>query len=74
MTETHARLLADFDARRPAALARAVSIVENHRDGFDHVLARLHPRLGRALASRVRRVPASRRSRRGSSPPIEWRT
>jgi LAO/AO transport system kinase len=42
------RLLADFDARRPAALARAVSIVENHRAGFDTLLATLHGRLGRA--------------------------
>jgi LAO/AO transport system kinase len=58
MTETHAtiaraasvheRLLADFDARRPAALARAVSIVENHRAGFDVLLAGLHGRLGHA--------------------------
>ena len=44
----HERLLADFDARRPAALARAVSIVENHRPGFDRVLAALHGRLGHA--------------------------
>ena len=28
-------LLADFDAGKLAALARAVSIVENHRPGFD---------------------------------------
>ena len=42
------RLLADFDAGRPAALARAVSIVENHRPGFDRLLGVLHPRLGRA--------------------------
>ncbi|HET6701802.1 MAG TPA: methylmalonyl Co-A mutase-associated GTPase MeaB, partial [Gemmatimonadaceae bacterium] len=48
MTEPIRRLMADFDARRPAALARAVSIVENHRRGFDELLAALHPRLGRA--------------------------
>lgn len=42
------QLLSDFDARRPAALARAVSIVENQRDGFDALLSALHPRLGRA--------------------------
>src|SRR5690606_30940721 len=42
------RLLGDFDARQPAALARAVSIEENHRDGFDTLLGVLHPRLGRA--------------------------
>jgi LAO/AO transport system kinase len=48
MSEPIRRLVADFDARRPAALARAVSIVENHRPGFDELLAVLHPRLGRA--------------------------
>jgi len=38
----------DFDARKPAALARVVSIVENHRPGFEEILASLHPRTGRA--------------------------
>jgi LAO/AO transport system kinase len=31
-----------------AALARAVSIVENHRAGFESILATLHPKLGHA--------------------------
>jgi LAO/AO transport system kinase len=44
----HGRLLADFAAGRTAALARAVSIVENHRPGFEQILAALHPRLGHA--------------------------
>jgi LAO/AO transport system kinase len=48
MSEPIRRLLSDFDGRRPAALARAVSIVENHRSGFDQLLATLHVRLGRA--------------------------
>jgi LAO/AO transport system kinase len=48
VSEPVRRLITDFDARRPAALARAVSIVENHRSGFDELLATLHPRLGRA--------------------------
>ncbi len=43
----HERLLGDFDARRPAALARAVSIVENQRPGADRLMAALHPRIGR---------------------------
>jgi LAO/AO transport system kinase len=42
------RLLADFDAGSTAALARAVSVVENHRPGFDRLLGALHPRTGRA--------------------------
>jgi LAO/AO transport system kinase len=41
-------LLDDFNAGKPAALARVVSIVENHRDGFEAILARLHSRTGRA--------------------------
>src|SRR3954468_15520677 len=43
-----ARLLAEFETGNIAALARAVSIVENHRPGFDRLLARLQPRIGRA--------------------------
>jgi LAO/AO transport system kinase len=43
-----AGLLADFDAGKPAALARAVSLVENQREGFEAILAALHPRIGRA--------------------------
>src|SRR5918999_391217 len=42
------RLLADFDAGNVAALARAVSVVENHRPGFDRLLAALHSRTGKA--------------------------
>ena len=41
-------LLADFDAGKSSALARVVSIVENHRDGFEHILSSLHARTGRA--------------------------
>ena len=42
------RLLEDFDAGKPAALARVVSIIENHREGFERILGTLHPRTGRA--------------------------
>ena len=38
----------DFDAGKSAALARVVSIVENHRPGFEEILGSLHPRTGRA--------------------------
>src|SRR3954469_3454546 len=41
------RILADFDAGKPAALARVVSIVENHRDGVEEILGGLPPRKGR---------------------------
>ena len=42
------RLIDDFNAAKPAALARVVSIVENHRDGFEQILGSLHSRTGRA--------------------------
>jgi LAO/AO transport system kinase len=42
------KLLAEFDAGKPAALARVVSIVENHREGFEQILSSLHARTGRA--------------------------
>ena len=41
-------LLADFDAGKSSALARVVSIVENHRSGFEEILSSLHARTGRA--------------------------
>ncbi|PYP80234.1 MAG: methylmalonyl Co-A mutase-associated GTPase MeaB [Gemmatimonadetes bacterium] len=44
----HDALLADFRAGRKAALARAISVVENHRAGFDVLLGAMHPALGRA--------------------------
>ncbi|HEX7546123.1 MAG TPA: methylmalonyl Co-A mutase-associated GTPase MeaB [Gemmatimonadaceae bacterium] len=39
---------AEFGAGRQAALARAVSIVENQREGSDLLLAAMHPHVGRA--------------------------
>jgi len=56
------RLLHDFDAQRPAALARAVSIVENQRDGFDRLLSTLHPRIGRARRIGVTGPPGAGKS------------
>ncbi len=57
-----ARLLASFDAGQRAALARAISIVENHRDGFDALLAVLHPRLGRARRIGITGPPGAGKS------------
>ncbi len=57
-----AKLLASFDAGQRAALARAISIVENHRDGFDALLAVLHPRLGRARRIGVTGPPGAGKS------------
>ena len=36
-----------------AALARAISLVENQRDGFERVLTRLHARVGRGQTHRI---------------------
>ncbi|HST07688.1 MAG TPA: methylmalonyl Co-A mutase-associated GTPase MeaB [Gemmatimonadaceae bacterium] len=48
MPASFERLIEDFNAGKTAALARVVSIVENHRDGFEELLGALHPRTGRA--------------------------
>ena len=41
-------LLEGLRTRQPAALARAISVVENGRVGFEALLSALHPSLGRA--------------------------
>ena len=56
------RLLVDFDARQPAALARAVSIVENQRDGFDVLLGALHSRIGRGRRIGITGPPGAGKS------------
>ncbi|MEO6331965.1 MAG: methylmalonyl Co-A mutase-associated GTPase MeaB [Gemmatimonadaceae bacterium] len=56
------QLLADFDAGKSAALARVVSIVENHRPGFDEILGRLHTKLGRARRIGVTGPPGAGKS------------
>jgi LAO/AO transport system kinase len=58
----HDRLLADFAAGKKAALARAISIVENHRAGFDALLATWHPKLGRARRIGVTGPPGAGKS------------
>jgi len=69
----HEQLLASFDARVPAALARAVSIVENHRPGFEAILARLHPRLGRARRIGLTGPPGAGKSTLGTHLATRWR-
>src|SRR5262249_5785109 len=61
-SDSTGRLLADFDAGRKAALARAVSIIENHRAGFDTLLARLQPRMGRARRIGITGPPGAGKS------------
>jgi LAO/AO transport system kinase len=57
-----ALLLADFTAGRTAALARAVSIVENHRPGFDRLLAQLQTRIGKARRIGITGPPGAGKS------------
>ena len=56
------RLLSELDARRPAALARAISIVENQREGFDALLGALHARIGRARRIGITGPPGAGKS------------
>ncbi len=55
-------LLADFSAGRKAALARAVSIVENHRAGSDTLMAAFHPGIGRARRVGITGPPGAGKS------------
>jgi len=55
-------LVADFEAGKSAALARAVSIVENHRAGYDELMTRLHPHIGRAQRLGITGPPGAGKS------------
>lgn len=56
------QLLADLAQGRTAALARAISMVENARPGFEQLLAAVHPRLGRAQRIGVTGPPGAGKS------------
>src|SRR5437868_193890 len=47
------RILEALDRHEPAALARAITLVENQRDGFERVLSHAHPRLARGATRRI---------------------
>src|ERR1041385_5552268 len=55
-------LLADLAPGRTGALARAISLVENGRPGFEELLAALHPRLGHARRIGVTGPPGAGKS------------
>jgi len=46
-------ILEGLDRGDTMALARAISLVENQRDGFEQVLAHVHERIGRSGARRI---------------------
>jgi LAO/AO transport system kinase len=58
----HGKLLDEFAARRPAALARAISIVENRRVGAAELLSALHARLGGARRIGITGPPGAGKS------------
>jgi LAO/AO transport system kinase len=47
------RILEGLARREPAALARAITLVENQHDGFERVLSQAHGRLGRGGTRRI---------------------
>lgn len=55
-------LVTDLAVGRPAALARAISMVENRRPGFEALLNALHPRLGRARRIGITGPPGAGKS------------
>jgi LAO/AO transport system kinase len=55
-------LLADLTAGKTAALARAISVVENGRPGFERLLAGVHRSLGRARRIGVTGPPGAGKS------------
>lgn len=61
-TDPITALLAQFGDGKKAALARAVSVVENRRPGADRLLAELHPRLGHARRIGVTGPPGAGKS------------
>ncbi|MBK8005785.1 MAG: methylmalonyl Co-A mutase-associated GTPase MeaB [Gemmatimonadetes bacterium] len=55
-------LVADLRARKVPAIARAISLVENARPGFEELLSGLHPTLGRARRIGITGPPGAGKS------------
>lgn len=66
-------LLADLETGRPAALARAISIVENGRPGFEELLSSIHPKLGRAYRVGITGPPGAGKSTLTQQLVAAWR-
>jgi LAO/AO transport system kinase len=67
------RLRADLLAGRPAALARAISLVENGRPGFEALLAGVHARLGAAHRVGITGPPGAGKSTLTEALARAWR-
>jgi LAO/AO transport system kinase len=61
-TDALRELAGDFVAGKTPALARAVSTVENRREGSDLLMAALHPRIGRARRIGITGPPGAGKS------------
>ena len=57
-----APLVADLRARKTPAIARAISMVENARPGFEELLSSIHPALGRAWRIGITGPPGAGKS------------
>lgn len=57
-----ASLVADLRARKAPAIARAISLVENARAGFEELLSALHPTLGHARRIGITGPPGAGKS------------
>ena len=55
-------VIAELAKGRPAALARAISIVENGRNGFEQLLASIHAKLGHARRIGITGPPGAGKS------------
>lgn len=62
LTPGQRELLEEFEAGRTLALARAISLVENQRPGFEALLHALHGRLGRARRVGITGPPGAGKS------------
>jgi LAO/AO transport system kinase len=70
---SHTELLSRFERGERAALARAITIVENQRPRFELLLETLYPKLGRAHRVGVTGPPGAGKSTLSSALAAHWR-